>query len=144
MRQLTPRTKIMIFGTFDIVHPGHEHFFMQARKLAKNPFLIVSIARDVNVKRIKGKLPKNSELKRKRAVEENPLVDKAVLSGIKKYLPHIQKEQPDIIALGYDQTEYTKTLKKDLLLLGLTPKIVTLRPHRPDKYKTSLLLTNHH
>ena len=48
--------KIMVFGTFDGVHKGHINFFKQARVLSKNPYLIVSIARDKNVKKIKGKI----------------------------------------------------------------------------------------
>ena len=49
------KTRIMVFGTFDGIHRGHLHFFKQARGLVKNPYLIVSVARDVNVKRIKGR-----------------------------------------------------------------------------------------
>ena len=41
----------MVFGTFDILHQGHLDFFKQARKLVANPFLVVSVARDVNVKK---------------------------------------------------------------------------------------------
>ena len=39
----------MVFGTFDGLHKGHINFFQQAVKLAKNSYLIVSIARDKNV-----------------------------------------------------------------------------------------------
>jgi len=134
------KTRIMIFGTFDIVHPGHEHFFKQARGLATNPFLIVSVARDQNVLRIKGNLPRNSEKKRKAALAKLAYIDKVVLSGIKKHLPHIIKEKPDIIALGYDQTNYTKNLKRDLAQAGLKVSIRRLKPHKPHQYKTSLLI----
>jgi len=51
------RTKIMVFGTFDGLHKGHLNFFWQARKLAVDSFLVVSIARDKNVIKIKGKSP---------------------------------------------------------------------------------------
>ncbi len=135
-----PVTKIMLFGTFDIVHPGHEHLFAQARRLAKNPLLVVSLARDINVKRIKGFRPQNNERKRKAAVGKHLAVDKAVLGGLNNYLTHILKIKPDIIALGYDQVAYTQTLKKDLKQAGLKTKIVRLKSHRPKKYKTSLLL----
>ena len=39
----------MVFGTFDGLHKGHLNFFKQAKKLAQKSFLIVSIARDLNV-----------------------------------------------------------------------------------------------
>ncbi len=129
----------MVFGTFDIVHKGHEHLFKQARALAPNPFVIVSLARDVNVAKIKGKKPKNSEQKRKKQLELVAAVDKVVLGGERKYLPHILKEHPAIIALGYDQTAYVNTLKEDLKLAGQKTKIVRLKPYKPHLYKTSLI-----
>src|SRR3989344_5946032 len=49
--------RIMIFGTFDMLHEGHLDFFRQARSLAAGPHLIVSIARDASVARVKGAPP---------------------------------------------------------------------------------------
>lgn len=132
----------MVFGTFDGLHKGHIDFFKQARAKSKNPFLVVSIARDINVKKIKGKAPHNNESKRLTLVKGNKLVDKVVLSGKSNYLPHIVKEKPDIIALGYDQKNYTKNLRKDLKKRGLKTKIVRLKPHKEHIYKNSLLKKN--
>lgn len=129
----------MIFGTFDGVHPGHRDFFRQAKKLARNPFLIVSIGRDRNVFQIKGKYPDKNEKERARLVKKNKLADKIVLGGVKNHLPHILKERPDIIALGYDQKNYVKNLKKDLKNKGLNVKIARLRPYQERIFKTSLL-----
>ncbi len=131
--------KIMIFGTFDGVHEGHLNMFKQARKLSKNPFLIVSIARDINVMRIKNKLPYNNEKKRQALVKKTKLADKVILGSLNNYLDHIIKEKPDYIALGYDQIHYTENLKKDLKSLGLTPKIRRLKPYKETIYKNSLL-----
>ncbi len=131
--------KIMIFGTFDGVHDGHLNMFKQARRLSKNPFLIVSIARDINVMRIKNKLPYNNEKKRQALVKKTKLTDKVVLGSLNNYLAHIIKERPDYIALGYDQIHYTENLKKDLKSLGLTPKIRRLKPYKETIYKNSLL-----
>ena len=131
--------RIMVFGTFDMVHPGHSNMFEQARKLAKHPYLIVSIARDKNVMRIKGEPPKHSETKRAKLVKANPLVDKVVLGGIRDHLPHIIREKPDIIALGYDQEAYVKGLNQQLKNAGLSTKVMRLKPYQPHIYKTSLL-----
>lgn len=131
--------KILVFGTFDGVHEGHLNLFKQARKLSKNPFLIVSIARDVNVARIKNKLPFNNEKRRQALVKKTKLADRVVLGSLKNYLSHIIKESPDFIALGYDQIHYTENLKKDLKSLGLTPKIRRLKPYKETIYKNSLL-----
>ncbi len=126
-----------------MVHPGHENFFQQARSLAKkgtDPFLIVSLAREKNVKRIKGKLPTKSEQDRKQLLSSHDLIDKVVLGAVGDHIPHIVKENPDIIALGYDQTAYVEGLRSALKAAGLNAKVVRLKPFHPQKYKTSLLL----
>lgn len=133
------QTRIMVFGTFDMVHAGHEHMFAQARKLANNPFLIVSVARSKNVQKIKSHLPKRSESTRANQLKKNLLVDKVVLGGMKDHMPHIIKASPDIIALGYDQVAYTRGLRQQLKDAGLKVKIVRLKPHKPHIYKTHLL-----
>lgn len=137
--------RIMVFGTFDIIHPGHRHFFQQARMLAASgkkatqPFLIVSLARDKNVQRIKGKMPSSNEKKRLARVKALEEVDKAVLGAIGNHIPHIVKEKPEIIALGYDQAAYVGGLRTALSKAGLKVKIVRMKPHLPNKYKTSIL-----
>lgn len=133
------KTRIMVFGTFDGLHLGHVNFFKQARKLAKNSFLIVSIARDRNVKIIKGLFPLFSEKKRMILVKKCKFVDKVVLSGFKKYLPHIIKEKPDIIALGYDQKSYVKNLKNSLKNKGILVKVMRLKPYKKNIFKNHLL-----
>jgi len=136
------KERIMVFGTFDGLHKGHIDFFKQARAKSKTPFLIVSIARDINVEKIKGKAPQNKEARRLVLVKRNKLVDKVVLSGKTEYLPHIIKEKPDIIALGYDQKYYVRNLKKDLKNRGLNTRIIRLKPYKESIYKNSLLKKN--
>lgn len=139
MVQKGRQAKIMVFGTFDGVHKGHLHFFRQARALSKNAFLIVSVARDKNVLKIKKVMPIFSEKKRMLLVSKCKLADKTVLSGIKNYLPHILRENPDIIALGYDQKAYVRNLKKDLQKKGLSVKIFRMKPYKNKIYKNHLL-----
>jgi len=132
-------TRIMVFGTFDGLHPGHINFLKQAKNFMKNSFLIVSIARDKNVLRIKGKYPDKNERERMVLAKKCKLVDQVVLSGLKEHLPHIIKMRPDIIALGYDQKAYVQNLKKDLKNKGILTKIVRLKPHKEKIYKNHLL-----
>jgi FAD synthetase len=134
-------TRIMVFGTFDMVHPGHEDLFRQARAQVPEPYLIVSVARDKNVERVKGKRPQRSEEQRLATVAANPLVDEAVLGDEEGYTKHIARAHPDIIALGYDQAgEYVEHLERDLRAAHLSPHIVRLAAHEPETYKTSKLL----
>ncbi len=131
--------KIMVFGTFDGLHEGHVNFFMQAKKLSPNPFLTVSIARDKNVLKIKKKLPFLNEKKRKNLVGSCVLVNKVVFGGVNDYLAHIKKENPNIIALGYDQRAYVENLKQDLKKNNLKITVKKLKPYKQHIYKNHLL-----
>ena len=133
------KTKIMVFGTFDGLHKGHMNMFKQAKNLAQNSFLIVSVARDKNVLRIKNKKSIFSEKERMVLVKKGKLADKVILAGKNNHLLHILKESPDIIALGYDQKTYVKNLKKDLKNKGLLVKVIRLKPYKEKIYKNHLL-----
>lgn len=132
--------RIMVFGTFDMIHPGHEDFFRQARALLPEPHLIVSVARDSAAKRHRGVLPRHDEAARLADIAAHPLVDEATLGDETGYLAHILAARPDIIALGYDQAgEYVDRLEGDLRAAGSGARVVRLEPYRPDLYKTSKL-----
>ena len=140
--------RIMVFGTFDMIHEGHTDLFKQARALAlrqgsgksPDPYLIVSVARDEVVTRIKGTKPKNSETERRSAVAKHELVDEAVLGDAEGYIRHIRANKPDIIALGYDQEgEFVENLEKDLVKAGMETRVVRLAAFKPELYKTSKL-----
>lgn len=137
-----PKTTIMVFGTFDGVHTGHLDFFRQARELSPDPFLVVSVARDLNVKKIKGEEPNKKEEERVALLEKVDYVDRVVLGGDKEYLPHILKESPDIIALGYDQVAYVDSLEGDLKNIGSPIRIVKLLPYKETIYKNTILKKN--
>lgn len=133
------KTRILVFGTFDGIHKGHLDFFKQARKQTKNPLLIVSVATDKNVKKIKGHFPLKKQAKRIADLKKLKGVDKVVLGENKNYLRGIKKLKPAIIALGYDQKAYTSNLKTQLKRLGLSVKVVRLLAFKPEKFKSSLI-----
>ena len=133
-------TRIMVFGTFDMLHEGHLDFFRQARALASEPCLIVSVARDASVARVKGAAPHRTEAQRRALVHASDLVDEAVLGDETGYIAHIRVARPDIIALGYDQEgEYVEHLERDLTAAGIGAKVVRLQAYKPETYKTSKL-----
>jgi FAD synthetase len=131
----------MVFGTFDMIHPGHEDFFRQARFLGPDPSLVVSVARDSAVERIKGAKPRNSENERLAAIAKHRLVDEALLGDEEGYIKHIAAVNPDIIALGYDQVgEYVDHLEESLRAAHLPTQVTYLKPFQPEIYKTSKLI----
>ena len=121
--------KVMVFGTFDVLHKGHLDLFNQARKFGD--YLIVVVARDKNVLKIKGKLPRNNEKKRLDAIKN--YADKWVLGFLKDRYKVIREFKPNIICLGYDQEANIKELK----LLKI--RLIRLKAHMPHKYKSSKL-----
>jgi cytidyltransferase-like protein len=121
--------KVMVFGTFDIIHKGHENFFKQGRKYGD--YLIAVLARDKTVLEVKNKIPKNNEKIRLKNIKNSGLADKAVLGGLKDKHEVILKYKPDVICLGYDQRFFISGLKN----LGI--KIVKLKPFKPEIYKSS-------
>ncbi len=127
----------MVFGTFDTFHPGHEYFLKHAKKYGD--FLIVVIARDRTVKTVKGRLPKNNEIKRKKRVEESGVPDKVILGQLKNKFNLIKKLKPDVICLGYDQKYLTDKLESKLKEFHLKTKVIRLKSFKPHKYKSSLL-----
>ena len=130
----------MVFGTFDGLHAGHLNFFKQARDLIPGSLLIVSVARDKNVKKIKNFFPILNEKRRISLIKKSKMADRVVLAGLNDHIPHIIKEKPEIIALGYDQKSfYLKNLKKELQNKGLAVKIVRLQPYKEKIYKNHLL-----
>lgn len=128
----------MVFGTFDILHEGHLDLFKQAKKYGD--FLIVAVAHDDTVKKIKGKFPTQNQKKRINAVRNIPIVDKAVLGRRKGYYKNLEIYRPDVICLGYDQKAFVKKLRKELKKMDLSKtKIVRLKAHKPHIYKSSKL-----
>jgi len=134
--------KVMVFGTFDLVHPGHLSFFRQAKKLGD--YLIVVVARDKNSLKAKGRLPKNAEKSRLASVRKANLVDKAILgSRTYNFYRTIRTYKPAIIALGYDQKPTLRKLKPNLKRHRIKDvRIVRLRSYKPNLYKSSKLLTS--
>jgi FAD synthetase len=132
-----PEKKVMVFGAFAILHPGHLYFFRQAKKHGDK--LIVVVARDVNVKKIKGFLPKLDERARREIVGAINLTDKAILGELNNQYKIILKHKPDVICLGYDQAT-PKAFAEELRKREVAAKIVRLKPYKPKKYKSSILL----
>ena len=129
--------KIMVFGTFDILHPGHLDFFKQAKKL--RDYLIVIVSRDQTVKKIKKHFPQNNEKKRLAKIKQQKIIDKAFLGNLNNPYKIIQQQKPDIIALGYDQKSFSKDLKNKIKEFKLNTKIIRLKPYKPEIYKSSKL-----
>ncbi len=131
------KIRVMVFGTFDYLHAGHENLFIQARELGDE--IVAIIARDKTVKNIKGESPDHNEKERLANLEETGWADFTVLGNPKDKTKVIKEYRPDVIALGYDQFAFTYRLEKLLMEIKLDATIVRLKPYRPDMYKSSII-----
>ena len=131
-----PKT-VLVFGTFDILHPGHLNFFEQAKKAGgEGSRLVVVVARDFNSKQAKGIFPINNESSRLDAVKKANAADEVILGELNNKFEIIKKIRPDIICIGYDQKipeGFSEWIKKH----NFRPEIITLRPYNPEKFKSS-------
>lgn len=131
--------KVMVFGVFDRLHPGHISFLAQAAAMGDE--LIVVLARDASVRNLKNKTPYHSEYERVQAVQKVSGVTFALL-GDEKLGSYevIQTHKPDVICLGYDQHGLAKDLKRYMQEGELASiSLINLEAHKPDVFHTSLL-----
>lgn len=127
----------MVFGTFDNLHEGHFYLFREARK--HGDYLIVVLAKDETVEKVKGRLPQKSEKQRLKEVSEISEVDKAVLGELDDKYKVIKKFKPDVIVLGYDQFVFTYKIPKILIDLNLNTQIIRVESFKPEIFKSSII-----
>ncbi|MDP3988835.1 MAG: adenylyltransferase/cytidyltransferase family protein [bacterium] len=129
--------RVLVFGVFDLFHPGHEFFLNEAIK--RGDELIVVVARDAAVQLHKGITPVHDEQARLATVLDFPGVSDAVLSDEVEGRYEVLREwRPDTVVFGHDQQD----LAKDILLKirnGVIPPVRTqcIEAHEADRYSSS-------
>jgi FAD synthetase len=127
---------VLVFGTFDLFHPGHEFFLKEAKK--HGDILEVVVARDKTVETVKGKGPVQSEMKRLSKIHSLDYVDEVILGSLGDKYQIIEGISPDIIVLGYDQISFTENLEEELKKRKLKTKVIRLRESfKPEVFKSS-------
>lgn len=134
--------KILTFGTFDMIHPGHISYLKQAKRYGDK--LYVLVACDQAVMWAKGKKPQERERQRLKNVQALPFVDFAWIGKpVRKtedYLKPIMEIKPDVVCLGYDQAiGIDDWLREKTAGMVRRPKIMRLKSFRPRVYKTSII-----
>lgn len=94
-------TKIITYGTYDLLHQGHINLLKHAKSLGD--YLIVGVTND-NFDRERGKLNVcNNVLERVEAVKATGLADKIIIEDyVGQKIDDIQKYDVDIFAIGSD------------------------------------------
>lgn len=104
---------VLASGVFDLLHLGHVRFLEDAKNAGgANAKLIVIIAKDSTVEKMKGRKPIMSEDERLALVKSLKVVDDAVLGYEGLDIGEVvERIKPDIIALGWDQAEMESSVK---------------------------------
>lgn len=120
--------RVFLAGTFDIIHPGHISLLEFASSLGD---VYLTVARDVNVERIKGKRPVLDELSRLRVVSSIKYVSRASLGSEKDIFDSVEEIAPHIIVLGPDQPQREDEIAKEAQRrLGYIPEVIRYEEKR--------------
>ncbi len=125
-------SRVLVFGTFDLLHPGHRFVLSEA---AKRGELHVVVARDSTVARIKNHAAHHNEAERAAMIQEAfPEARVRLGSDAGDFLAPVREVQPDLIVLGYDQR-----LPPGVSEADFPCPVERLPAFEPEKYKSSLL-----
>ncbi len=135
-KECKPR-EVLVFGAFDELHPGHLHFLKRARDFGDR--LVVALARDKIILELKGHKPTYTFDERKADLEKTGLVDQVHKGdhALGNYRV-LSIERPDVIALGHDQEDLEKDLKRWMVKYSVPIPLVHLDAFKPEEYKSSL------
>jgi FAD synthetase len=121
-------TTVLTSGAFDLLHYGHLRLLEEAKKLGgPDSRLVVIVARDETVNRLKGRRPVIPEDQRRAVVEALKTVDEALLGYEDIDMTSvIARVKPDVIAVGYDQHEIEAEARRVIERGGLDIKVIRL------------------
>ncbi len=129
---------ILVFGTFDGLHAGHRYFLAQAR--AEGTKLVVLVATDATVQRLKRKIPRYKLSERIAAIVDENLADE-VLPGdeILNSWKTLKEVRPDVICLGYDQGKLKTALAERREQFDFPFELISIKAYEPEIYHSSIL-----
>jgi len=140
MRYNKDMKKVMVFGVFDGVHEGHRAMLKEARTYGD--YLIAVVAQDHIVEHLKGHLPGINFAERFEHLEKEDSVDRVAIGDAELAVWNVvNKYEPDVIALGYDQSEIKEDLENNQSNFKKKPEIVVLKSFEPNKYHNRILNT---
>ena len=130
---------VLTSGAFDLLHYGHIRLLEEAKKLGgPGSRLVVIIARDETVRRLKGRRPVIPEDQRRAVVEALKMVDEALLGYEDLDMTSvIEKVRPDIIAVGHDQDDIEEMARRVVEEKGLDVEIVRIGRFGPSDLNSS-------
>jgi FAD synthetase len=132
------KRKVMVFGVFDRLHPGHHYFLEHARKMGDE--LVVVVARDSSVVFLKSRQSVQKEAERLESLNDLFYVDHSVIGDETLGTYEVLKEyEPNLICVGYDQEILEKDLKERMERGEVgTVEIIKIDAFHPEEYHSSI------
>jgi cytidyltransferase-like protein len=128
--------KVLTFGNFDFIHPGHIHYLNFAKKQGSKLFTVV--ASDEISEKIKQRKNVFNQNQRIQQIKRLKISDEVLKGSNKNPFQILIQIKPDIIVLGYDQKAPIKNIK-DLLP---NSKIIRAPEFKSYAFKSSLIKKN--
>lgn len=123
LSKLLKRPKVVVGGSFEILHPGHLYFLEKAWEIGE---VYVVVSRDKNFIKFKKREPVTPENQRRIIVENVKFVSKAILGDEEDFIKPIEYLKPDIVLLGPDQWIEPSELESKLRERGLNTRVLKL------------------
>ena len=129
---------VVVFGVFDLLHPGHIYFLEAASKFGQ---LHVIVSRDDSVRFFKHKDPIQPEELRLEQITKLSYVHKVYLGDNSMGTYEVLKfVNPKYVCVGHDQQNLCKHLKEQLENQGFPQvEIIQIDAFHPELYSTTIL-----
>ena len=130
---------VLAAGVFDLLHYGHIRYLEESKKAGgPDAKLIVIVARDETVRKLKGHDPILPEDQRRAVIEALKVVDEALLGYEEMDLVRvIQQIQPDIVVMGHDQQSIKSQVEKVNQVLNANIEVYQMKQFGEDDLNSS-------
>ncbi|HTM68187.1 MAG TPA: adenylyltransferase/cytidyltransferase family protein [Candidatus Binatia bacterium] len=128
--------RVLVFGVFDLLHPGHMAFLREA---AKHGEVTVVVTRDEKAAAEKGRPPFFTEQERLEMVASLKGVAHAELGDKGARWTAVSRLAPDVICVGHDQDATHPKFLAQVAGLRKPPRIVQVGGLETAKYSSSRL-----
>ncbi|AEM37884.1 cytidyltransferase-related domain protein [Pyrolobus fumarii 1A] len=123
LSKLLERPRVLVAGTFDILHPGHVYLLREAWKRGR---VYVVVARDSTAARFRGRPPVVPESQRVSVISALRYVHQAILGDEDDMLKPVEVVKPHLILLGPDQWPDERRLEEELHKRGIGARVERL------------------
>ncbi|MBU1916251.1 adenylyltransferase/cytidyltransferase family protein [Patescibacteria group bacterium] len=128
---------VLVFGVFDLLHPGHIAFLKIAKSYGDR--LVVVVTRDKRAELEKGQRPVYKLTERMLMLQALDCVDEALPGDIDGQWNMVKNIAPHVICIGHDQSKDHPKFLAQLKELKQLPRIVQLPSFNRKRYSTSRL-----